>query len=104
MTFSAISYIKAIIAKDQKGTHVTFSASFTVGGTPGFQLSFAVPTGLGTDAANSTLLSCNIWGGSGYHFCTASIVGETITIRKEDGNFTAGALRYVYINGTYPNV
>jgi hypothetical protein len=104
MTFSAISYITAFIAKDQRGTHIIFSASFTVGGTPGTQLSFAVPTGLGTDAVNPTLLSCAIWGGSGYHFSTSSILGETITIRKEDGNFTAGALRYVYINATYPNV
>lgn len=104
MTFTSISYIKALIAKDQRGTHITFSASFTVGGTVGSQFSFAVPSGLGTDATNETMLPCKVWGGSGYHFATAGIVGETVTIRKEDGNFTAGASRFVYISGSFPNV
>jgi len=100
MVLSSVVTLKAVQGRDEAGVSINASASFTVdAGTPTDIISFNV----GIAAVTASTLSCSVWGGSGYHSCNAIISGSTVQVRKLDGAFTAGALRYLYVSGTYPD-
>jgi hypothetical protein len=100
MTFSTQSISRAIIGRDEEGISINVGGTFTVAGTPSAIVTFTTPY---ATSAVPTALSCAVWGGSGYHTCVATVASSTVEVRKLDGDFTAGTLRAIYINGKYPD-
>jgi hypothetical protein len=100
MTISVQNTTRAIIGRDEEGIRINLGATFTVGGTPSAIITFTTPY---ATSAVPTPLACAVWGGSGYHACVATVASSTVEIRKLDGDFTAGALRAIYVSGKYPD-
>jgi len=100
MTLTSQVISRAIIGRDEEGVSINVGMTFTVGGTPSDTITFTTPY---ATSSVPTALSCAVWGGSGYHTCVATVASSTVEVRKLDGNFSAGTLRAIYINGKYPD-